>query len=161
MIKVDSNFVDQISAKAKTSARRRMNFNYHKQYDDTLQRLLNAVEPYSYIQPHKHEDPNKREIFFLLKGSVLVVEFDDLGNIADHVVLSVESGNLIAEIAERTWHCIFALEPSSVVYEFKDGPYVPVTDKNFATWAPKEGDSNCNEYIDTILNKLNLHIKST
>lgn len=160
MIKVDTNFVDLISAKAKSAPRKRINHNFHKEYDDTLQRLINAIEPYSYIQPHKHEEPDKREIFFLLKGTVLVVEFDDDGNIADHIILNAEKGNIVAEIAERTWHSIFALEESSVVYEFKDGPYVPVTDKNFAKWAPKEGDAECNAYIDSVLERLGLGIKS-
>ncbi len=158
MITVDRNFVNAISAKAKNTSRKRLNHNFHKKYNDTLQRMLNAVEPYSYIQPHKHEDPDKREIFFILKGSILVIEFDDSGNITDHVILKAESGNLVAEIAERTWHSIIALEKGSVVYEFKDGPYSPIDDKNFAPWAPKEGDNACNEYIDSILNKLNLQM---
>jgi hypothetical protein len=39
------------------------------------------------------------------------------------------------------------LESGSVVYEVKDGPYLPLSDKNFASWAPKEGHPECEEFL--------------
>lgn len=87
MIKIDINFINETSAKAKTSARKRMNYNFHKEDSATLQRMLNAIEPDSYIRPHKHENPDKVEAFFCLKGKMAVVEFDDSGEIVDHIIL--------------------------------------------------------------------------
>jgi len=58
-----------------------------------------------------------------------------------------------SEIAPRVWHCIIPLLPGTVVYEVKDGPYSPIDDKNFANWAPKEGDENCEAYIRELLQK--------
>jgi cupin fold WbuC family metalloprotein len=124
--------------------------------DDRLQRLLNAIEPYSYIQPHKHEDPDKREIFFILRGRMVVVEYDDQGNITDHIILDASKGNFAVEIAERSWHSIISLEPGSVSYEFKDGPYDPIDDKNFARWAPREGEPGTKDFITRILNQLEI-----
>jgi len=86
MIKINEEFIEITSAKAKTSKRRRMNYNFHKEDSATLQRMLNAMEPDTYIQPHKHEDPDKVEAFFALRGRILVVEFDDEGNISDHIL---------------------------------------------------------------------------
>lgn len=158
MIKIDSEFIQLISNQAKLNPRKRKNYNFHKELSDPFQRLINAIEPYSYIQPHKHENPDKREVFFILRGRMLVVEFDDNGKIVDHIVLDPKTGNIAAEIPERTWHCIISLEKGSVTYETKDGPYDPKDDKNFAQWAPKEGDDNCKQYIDDILKELNLQI---
>jgi cupin fold WbuC family metalloprotein len=158
MIKIDSQLIQSISEQAQSSPRKRKNYNFHKVLSDPFQRLINAIEPYSYIQPHKHENPDKREVFFILRGRMVVVEFDDYGNIADHIVLDAKEGNIAVEIPERTWHCIISLEKGSVSYETKDGPYDPNDDKNFAEWAPKEGDKNCKEYIDNILRKLKLEI---
>lgn len=153
MIRIDQNLLDHVTQLAKESPRGRKNYNFHKTYEDTLQRLLNAIEPYSYIQPHKHADPDKREVFTVLQGRLLVVEFDEEGEITDHCIIAPAEGTFGAEIPERTFHSIFALEPGTMVYEIKDGPYSPIDDKNFAPWAPREGDPGVRGYIDGILQK--------
>ncbi|MBM3436837.1 MAG: cupin fold metalloprotein, WbuC family, partial [Bacteroidetes bacterium] len=61
--------------------------------------------------------------------------------------------------AERKYHTIICLEPDSVIYELKDGPYDPADDKNFAPWAPKEGEPGCEEYMTKILYSLGLFKK--
>ena len=160
MIKIDNHLIQIISEQAQSCNRQRKNYNFHKKAEDPFQRLINAIEPYSYIQPHKHENPDKREVFFVLKGRMLVVEFNNDGDIIDHIVLDALTGNMAVEIPERNWHTIISLETGSVSYECKDGPYNPDDDKNFAIWAPKEGDGNCNAYIDEILSKLNLKIST-
>jgi cupin fold WbuC family metalloprotein len=158
MIKIDAAFINKLTEKSISVERKRSNFNLHKLAEDTLQRLINAIEPYSYIQPHKHENPDKREIFVIIKGSFVVVEFDESGNISEHFILDASKGNFIAEIPERKFHTIFSLESGSVIIEFKDGPYNVANDKIFANWAPKEGDAGSKIYIDSILQKLNLKI---
>ncbi len=41
---------------------------FHKQNSDTLHRMLNAVQPDSYVRPHRHLDPPKAEAWILLQG---------------------------------------------------------------------------------------------
>ena len=151
MIKIDEKFINITSAKAKKSERRRMNYNFHKEASSTLQRMLNAMEPDTYLRPHKHENPDKVEAFFVLRGRILVVEFDDNGNITDHIILDSKKGNYGAEIPPRTWHVIISLEKNTVAYEVKDGPYNPDDDKIFAPWAPAEGDADALEYNKKII----------
>ncbi len=158
MIRIDQNLAETTSTLAASSPRLRKNFNFHREPSDTLQRLLNAIEPSSYIQPHKHEDPDKREVFFILTGRMVVVEYDAAGAIVDHVILDQNTGNYAVEIPERTWHSIISLEPGSVAYEFKDGPYNPIDDKNFASWAPKEGDPDTGKFIVDVLKRLNINV---
>jgi len=163
MIKINEYFISETSEKAKKSPRLRMNFNFHKEEAATLQRMLNAIEPSTYIQPHKHENPDKVEAFFVLRGRVLVVEFDNEGNITEHIILDSKSGDYGAEIAPRTWHTIISLESGTVAYEVKDGPYDVAVDKNFALWAPAEsntieGKEQCLSYISSILKQLNIVI---
>jgi len=159
MIKITNNLISKISKQAVVSERKRINYNFHSQMSDPLQRLLNAIEPESYIQPHKHENPDKREIFFILQGSALVVEFDNTGNIIDYIVLNIAEGNFAVEIPEKTWHTIIALENNTVAYEFKDGPYSPLNDKNFASWAPKEGTDESERFNLKILSELKIELK--
>ncbi len=151
MIKINDEFIDSISQKAKASPRRRMNYNYHKKDAALLQRMLNAMEPDTYIQPHKHENPDKVEVFFVLKGRILLVEFNDEGEISDHIFLDPKQGNYGGEIPPRVWHTLICLEEGSVAYEVKDGPYDPTIDKCFAKWAPAEGDENAQAYNREIL----------
>ena len=148
MVKIISAYtLNKLTLKAEHSPRKRLNLNYHEDLADPINRMLNAFEPGTYIQPHKHENPDKREIFIVLRGSLLVVIFDESGSPADFVLLNPSKGNYAIEVGPGVWHSVISLESGTVVYEIKDGPYIQPTDKNFAPWAPKEGDENCNEYL--------------
>lgn len=154
MIRIDKNLIAKVAHRAKKSQRKRMNFNFHDGDSDLCHRMLNAIEPGSYIQPHKHENPDKSEAFFCLKGRIAVVEFDDEGNITDSVILDASAGNFGAEVMPRTWHMIFSLEEGSVAYEVKHGPYDVSVDKKFASWAPAEGDIGAEIYLEEIRKKV-------
>lgn len=156
MITIDTQLLASVSQTAKNADRKRTNHNFHKNGEDLLQRMINALQPGTYVQPHKHENPDKREIFILLSGSLAVIEFDDAGNMTEHTILSAKTGNLGVEIAPRVYHTIICLEPDTAVYEMKDGPYSQANDKNFAPWAPAEGDKECAAYNQKLMQSLGL-----
>jgi len=151
MIRINEDFINQTSEQAKLSPRLRMNYNFHPRLDDPISRMLNAMEPGTYIQPHKHEDPDRFEVFLALRGSFVVFTFDDDGKIADHFILDASQGNYGVEIPARIYHSLISLKAGSVAYEIKEGPYLPATAKNFAPWAPKEGDSETKAYTKKLL----------
>ena len=124
MLEINDNLLDYVSQKAKENTRKRANYNFHKSYNERVQRFLNAIEPDSYVRPHKHMDSNKNEIFLILRGRVLVVEFNDKGEIINHVILNFENGKKGVELPPNTWHSLVALEENSVLYEIKVGPYI-------------------------------------
>lgn len=154
MIKIENSFIETIVKQAEESPRQRKNYNYHQSYDEVVNRMLNALQKDTYVQPHKHEDPDKHEVFLILRGKAAVIEFDDSGKITDHIILDAVTGNLGVEIKPKVWHTIIALENGTVVYEVKEGPYSPINDKNFATWAPKEGDAHCKAFNNNLLLKI-------
>ncbi|MDR1170878.1 MAG: WbuC family cupin fold metalloprotein [Bacteroidales bacterium] len=154
MIVINDILIEPVIDMASASSRRRMNYNFHSRLDDPLQRMLNCLQPGTYIQPHKHENPDKCEAFILLKGKVLVVEFNNDGQVASHALLQAGTGTYGAEIAPRVFHCIIALEPDSAIYEVKNGPYSPLDDKNFAPWAPREGTEGCRTYLEQLVKRL-------
>ncbi|MDO9511496.1 MAG: WbuC family cupin fold metalloprotein [Bacteroidales bacterium] len=154
MKRIDEKLIASVSIKAQQSSRLRMNLNFHDGDSDSCHRMLNAIEPGSYIQPHKHENPDKAEAFFSLKGRIAVVEFDDDGNITDSIILDPSRGNFGAEVLPRTWHMIFSLDEGSVAYEVKHGPYDVSIDKKFASWAPAEGDEGVDTYLEEIRKKV-------
>ncbi len=158
MKKINAQLIGEVIAEAKNSERKRINLNFHEEMKDPLQRMLNSMQPGTYLQPHKHENPDKREVFLALTGKFVVLQFNDDGNIADHMILDPSVNDFAAEVDARVYHSIICLEPDSIIYELKDGPYDPSDDKNFATWAPAEGEPDCNQYLNTILTELNIPI---
>lgn len=150
--------MEKVSQQASLSARKRQNYNFHETLSANVQRMLNAMEPGTYVQPHKHEDPDKVEAFLILTGKVLVVEFDDNGHITSQCLLSAIDGVFGTEIAPRTWHTIISLAPGSVVFEAKDGPYMPINDKNFAPWAPREGEPGTEQFINDVIKRCGIRI---
>lgn len=156
MIKINQELISEQEKKASESPRKRAMHIFHKTMDDLLQRMINTMQPGTYLRPHKHEGPDKREVFIVLTGKFVVIEFDNGGNIRDHMILDPSTKQFAAEIDARTFHSVICLEPNSTAYELKDGPFNPIDDKNFANWAPKEGEKNCNEYNRNLLDQLNI-----
>lgn len=147
MIKrIDSKILSETSEKAKRSPRLRMNYNFHE-LADPIQRMLNAIEPGSYIRPHRHIDPEKRECFLALKGRGAVIIFDDLGHVREIYILEAGGDTLGVEISPGVWHTVISLQEGTVFFEIKDGPYVPILDKDFASWAPAPGDQTVQSYL--------------
>lgn len=153
MIIINNSLLDTLSVRAETAPRKRMNHNFHQQLDDPLQRMLNALEPGTYIRPHKHENPDKYESFLVLRGQALIIEFDDHGNITSHSLLDPSVGYYGAEIAPRIYHTIISLQQGTIVYEAKQGPYLQLSDKNFAPWAPPEGSDEVTAFLEQLIQK--------
>lgn len=156
MIEINKELLEGVSQKAKTALRKRMNYNFHKEMSEPLHRMINALEPDTYVRPHKHENPDKLESFVILTGKVVVITFDEVGNIIQSSILSHESGKYGVEIAPRVFHTIISLASGTTVYEGKTGPYTPVDDKDFASWAPVEGSPEASGYLNSIIHQLNL-----
>jgi cupin fold WbuC family metalloprotein len=147
MLLIDERMLDELSAAAQHSPRLRLNRNLHADYGEPCQRLLNAVEPGTYIRPHRHLTPPKPECFVAVRGRMALVVFDDAGGI-DRVV-SLEPGGAVVgvDLPPGIWHAIVSLMPGSVFFETKPGPYVPLSDKDFAPWAPPEGSAGATAYL--------------
>ncbi len=143
---IDAALLDGVSAAASASPRRRKNHNFHPRDDSTCHRLLNAMEPDSYVPPHRHLDPEKDETFVVLRGRFGVVTFDDAGEVLAAQVLE-PGGTVGVTLPAGTWHSIVALAPGSVFLEAKGGPYVPLSAPERAAWAPGEGSGEATAYL--------------
>ena len=119
---IDEKLINEVKAKAKTSPRLRMNYNFHQSLDDKCHRFLNALEIGTVIPVHHHV--TKDETFILLIGKVRVNIYNDDGEVVESVVLSLEEGRYGVDIPKNTWHGLECLESGSVIFEVKEGPFV-------------------------------------
>lgn len=142
--------LDALSRAAADSPRRRLNLNMHADYADPCQRLFNAVEPDSYLRPHRHTEPPKPECFVAIRGRFHVLIFADDGTISERIDLAPGGPVAAVEVPAGVWHAIVALEPGSIFFETKPGPYTPLTDKDFASWAPAEGSIEACAYLQNM-----------
>src|SRR5881296_3880207 len=74
LVRIDQRLLDAAVAEARLSPRKRIILRFHE-HEEGLHRMLNAIEPESYVRPHQHVDIYKPEAFVALRGSVLVVRF--------------------------------------------------------------------------------------
>jgi len=144
---IDRDFLEQVSSQAKASPRRRRNHNFHASENDTCNRLLNAIEPDSYIQPHCHHEAAKDETLIIVRGRLGVIFFDERGAVTATAVLAPAGESVGMNIPHGMYHTLVALEPGSVFFEAKAGPYAPLTSQEKAPWAPAEGELSASTYL--------------
>ena len=144
---IDESLLDAVAAAARTSPRLRRNHNFHHADADASHRLLNAIEPGSYVVPHRHLDPEKDETFVVLRGRFGLVLFDDDGAITHRVVLDTAGPTYGVTIPHGTFHSIVSLAAGSVFLEAKAGPYLPLTGQERAAWAPAEQETGAAAYL--------------
>jgi cupin fold WbuC family metalloprotein len=147
---LDEALIERTLERARSAPRGRTNHNFHPNDLSNPHRFLNALVRGTYCAPHRHSDPPKSETFLVLKGKVVVFLFDDQGGITARHILG-QDGLLGIDIAPGQWHSIAALTDTAVCFEVKPGPWDPQSDKQFAPFAPREGESGASAYLERLL----------
>jgi cupin fold WbuC family metalloprotein len=128
-----------LSEEARRRPRLRANRNVHDMADP-VHRLLNAMEPGTYVRPHRHLAAPRDETVVVVAGAVGLLVFDGEGALAAATVLRPAPGRFLADVKAGEWHSFVSLEPGTVFFEVKAGPYVAPPSGDLAPWAPPEGD---------------------
>lgn len=120
---INDRLLDEVTAKAEESPRRRMNHNFHDSPEAKAQRLINVLLPGTLVPIHRHQ--HTAETYALLRGKMFVIFYDSLGGQTERYLLDPAIGNYGVHIPAGQWHGIEVLEPSAIL-EVKDGPYMPL-----------------------------------
>ncbi|WP_434630993.1 WbuC family cupin fold metalloprotein [Chromobacterium sp. CV08] len=136
---IDNQDLAALSAKAACAPRLRAHHNVHAELDDSIQRLAIAMEPDTYVRPHRH--PGSPELLIVLSGALDWIEFDAAGETVVGRHRLGDGGARVFEMPENTWHSVVSLAPGTVVFEVKRGPYLPLPEADVAAWAPAEGEA--------------------
>lgn len=151
---IPDSLIGAIIQKAKESSRKRFAHPLRRP-EDPVQIILNAIEPESYLRPHRH--PDKRETRFIVQGKVAVVSFDDRGEIVQTTIMDETGRNFAVDTPPGVYDMLISLEEGSVVLAVIQGPYQEETHKQLAPWAPAEE----NERVGQIyLQKIKEQIRS-
>lgn len=147
---IDTAMLDGLSLEAAASPRLRMNRNFHTSADYPCHRLIIALEPGSYIPPHCHGNPAKDETILMLRGRIGVLLFDSEGQVTEARILDPAQGCLGLTIPHGTFHSFVALEPGSVLFESKAGPYAAPEGLERPSWAPLEQAPEAPAYLEKL-----------
>jgi len=139
--RLDEALFSTVADRARQSPRLRRNHNLHGEADP-VQRFLNVLQPGTYVRPHRHrrERPGAGfECFVVLQGAVGLLLLDERGEVIHQERLAAGGPVSGIDLAEDQIHTLVALEPDTVMFEIKEGPYRPASDKDFLTAFPAEG----------------------
>ena len=126
-MKITQTILDNLTEKAKSSPRLRMNYDLRNSDADQSQRMLNAIEPGSQLPIHRHQKTS--ETMVCLKGRLQVEFYDELERICtDSFVIEPNGVNVAVSIPMGVWHTVHALESGTCILEMKDGVYEPLSE---------------------------------
>jgi cupin fold WbuC family metalloprotein len=139
--------------RASRRAMRRANHNFHRTPGEDPNRFLNAMLEGTYVAPHRHLTVPKPELFLVLEGRIRLFTFDDGGGVEGRfdIGAGAPGGAVGIDIGAGVWHTLAVLGPHAVLLEVKPGNYEAATDKQFAPWAPMEGDPEAPAYLAGLL----------
>ena len=150
---IDARLMARLLEEARRSPRRRVNHNFHGSPAEDPNRFLNVMVAGTYVAPHRHLTVPKPEVFVVLEGRLDLFIFDDEGRVEGRIAIGegAPDGRVGIDLAAGIWHTIAVPGPYVVVFEVKPGGYDPATDKQFAPWAPREGEPGAEEYLARLL----------
>jgi len=125
---INDQLLNTISKQASENIRLRMNHNLHASLDDKVQRLLNAMEPGTILPVHRHR--NTDETYIILRGKLDVKVYNERKELTDTIRLDPTEGKYGIHIPANSWHNVEVLEERTVIFEVKEGPYLPLEDSD-------------------------------
>lgn len=162
IVDMSSSMLDELTARAENSPRRRQHHNLHATHADPVQRLFNAVDVDSYIRPHRHWQDPKAETLLAIRGTLTFVTFDDAGKVVgtiefgEQVAGRAENPSIGVEVPPGTWHTVIARDSGAIIFEVKAGPFDASAAKEWAPWAPPEDSQEAAGYLYALRDQLGL-----
>lgn len=126
---IDNKILDSLTEQAKKNPRLRQAMDLRNSPEDGSQRMLNALEPGTVMQIHRHHASS--ETVVILRGKIKWVFFDDNDNInpnepTEVVILDANGEVRMLNVERDRWHSLECLE-SAVLFETKNGAYQPLS----------------------------------
>ncbi len=151
---LEQSRIDEAILASRSSARRRMIAPIQRSESALVQRMLNVMQPGSYVRPHRHPRPQSVELIQVLQGALAVFVFSENGEVLTARTLRPGVSGSLLDLEPGVWHTFLPLSPDTVVLEIKGGPYDAKLDKVWPDWAPEEGADAAEAYAQSLLEQL-------
>ena len=120
---LDKIILDELSKKASENPRLRTSFDLRNTDKDNSQRMLNALQPGTILPIHRH--PFTAETLIMVRGSVCQKFYNEKGVVTDTFILKAGGDCSAIQIPAGQFHSLECLEADTVIFEAKDGAFVP------------------------------------
>lgn len=138
ILKVDKNYIEYLKSLAQKDSSGKCTMCLHNDTREHVHEMVNVYPKDSYVRPHSH--PFKTETKMIIEGKLLVVIFDEAGEILDEFVLQ-KDGVFTARLDKEIIHTNIPLT-DVVFHEVISGPFVGKDDSVFPEWAPGLDDED-------------------
>ncbi|MDZ3993746.1 WbuC family cupin fold metalloprotein [Pseudomonas sp. Teo4] len=151
---IDQALFARLAKQAAEVPRQRHHHTFHEM-DEPCHRVAVGLQPSTYIAPHRHLSADKAETLLVLKGRLGLLIFDEEGRVTEKRVLQAGGECLGVDLTPGLYHGLVVLEPDSILFECKAGPYRALGEGERAQWAPLEGEEGVPEYLAWMLAQFN------
>lgn len=151
---LDAALLDELAARARATPRRRCHHTLHAGPAELAHRMLVAIEPDSYVRPHRHLDPSKAETIIVLRGRLGTLIFNADGSVGEARVMAAGAAVIGYNIPPGVFHSIVALDSGTLFVEAKAGPYAAPVEAEWGAWAPAEGEAGVAAYLESLRRSL-------
>lgn len=125
---IDDKLLDELQLQAKASPRLRVHLDLRNDADEDSQRMLNVMEPETFVPIHRHNDTI--ETVIILRGKMDEIYYDSEGNETGRIHLDASKGVYGLQIPMGQYHSVEALTPCTII-EIKAGKYDPAKTEDY------------------------------
>lgn len=143
ILKIDDEYIKYLKSLAHGNSSGKCTMCLHDDIREHVHEMVNVYPKGTYVRPHSH--PFKTETKIIIEGKLLMVVFDNEGEILDEYVLE-RGGIFTARFDKGIIHTNIPLT-DAVFHEVITGPFVGKDDSVFPEWAPELDDDNGIEQI--------------
>ena len=138
ILKIDKEYIEYLKLLAKKDSSGKCTMCLHNDIREHVQEMVNIYPKGMYVRPHNH--PFKTETKTVIEGELLIVIFDQEGEILDEFVLE-KNRIFTVRLDKGIIHTNIPLT-NVVFHEVITGPYVGKDDSAFPEWAPSLDDED-------------------
>lgn len=149
VVTLDAKKIMEGLAASRQSDRKRMILPIQRSQNAQVQRIVNFLQPGTYIRPHCHPLPHATESVCLLQGKMEVLIFSEEGEVLERHLLE-ETGTRLIDLEPGTWHGMTVHAEDTIIFESKRGPYDAEMDKSFAPWGPEEDSDEVPAFLKSL-----------
>lgn len=144
---IDQQLFATLLVDAAQSPRRRSAFTLHQSYAEPVQRMLVAMQPDSYVQPHQHTGSAQWELFVMLQGQADFLVFSPAGQLLQKHRLAAGQSCTGLELSPGQFHSVVAVDGPVVFLEVKQGPFDPTAPRYYGSFAPAEAEPHAGAFL--------------